>query len=51
VSSNRSAEESVRWEVVARVRQLIAAGAYDTPERFAAAFDRLVTRLEADELV
>jgi hypothetical protein len=41
----------VRWDLVARVRQAIAAGTYDTPERFAAAFDRLVTRLEADETV
>jgi hypothetical protein len=35
-------------ELVARVRQEILAGTYDTPEKFEAALDRLADRLDGD---
>jgi hypothetical protein len=35
----------VRQELVARVREEIAAGEYDTPERWEAALDRMADRL------
>jgi hypothetical protein len=35
----------VRQDLVARVRQEISAGTYDTPEKLAAALDRLAERL------
>ena len=38
--------EGVRLDLVARVRREIAAGTYDTPERWAAALDCLCRRLE-----
>jgi hypothetical protein len=41
-------EPEVRVELVARVRQEIRAGTYDTPEKFEAALDRLVDRLNGD---
>jgi len=34
----------IRADLVARVRREIAAGAYDTPEKFAAALGRLAAR-------
>lgn len=37
----------VRTELVARVREQIAAGTYDTPERWEAALDRLADALLA----
>ena len=36
----------IRATLVARVRREIAAGTYDTPEKFALAFDRLLADLE-----
>ncbi|HKB04385.1 MAG TPA: flagellar biosynthesis anti-sigma factor FlgM [Gemmataceae bacterium] len=39
-------EPDVRQELVARVRQEIRAGTYDTPEKFEAALDRLATCLD-----
>ena len=41
------AVEEVRAELVARVRREIAAGAYDTPEKWGAALERLLGRLES----
>jgi hypothetical protein len=38
-------EPDVRQDLVARVRQEIQAGTYDTPEKFEAALDRLAERL------
>ena len=38
----------IRHELVARVRREIAAGTYDTPQRWEAALDRLVERLDLD---
>jgi hypothetical protein len=38
--------QGVRLELVARVRQEIAAGTYDTPDKWEAALDRLCRRLE-----
>jgi len=37
--------ESIRKELVERVRREIAAGTYDTPEKWDAALDRLLERL------
>jgi Anti-sigma-28 factor, FlgM len=36
----------VRSDLVARVRRAIAAGTYDTPERWDAALDRLARKLQ-----
>ena len=41
-------ESEVREDLVARVRQEIQQGTYDTPEKFQAALDRLADRLESD---
>jgi anti-sigma28 factor (negative regulator of flagellin synthesis) len=41
-------EPEVREDLVARVRQEIQDGTYDTPEKFEAALDRLADRLESD---
>jgi hypothetical protein len=38
----------VRWDLVARVRREIAAGTYETPEKWQAALGRLLRRLEED---
>jgi hypothetical protein len=39
----------IRTELVARIRQEIAAGTYDTQEKWEAALDRLLDRLERDD--
>jgi Anti-sigma-28 factor, FlgM len=39
-------DPDVRQELVARIRQEIRAGTYDTPEKFEAALDRLATCLD-----
>ena len=36
----------IRADLVARIRREIAAGIYDTPEKFALALDRLLAELE-----
>ena len=41
-------EPDIRHDLVARVRQEIRAGTYDTPEKFQAALDRLAARLALD---
>lgn len=41
-------DTDVRQDLVARVRQEIQAGTYDTPEKLQAALDRLADRLAAD---
>jgi hypothetical protein len=38
--------DGIRWGLVARVRAEIAAGVYDTDEKWAAAEDRLFRRVE-----
>lgn len=40
-------EASVRRPLVDRVRKEIAAGTYDTPDKFEAALDRLLAGLDA----
>ena len=40
--------EPVRPELIERIRQEIAAGTYDSPEKWEAALDRLLNRLERD---
>lgn len=40
---------SIRRHLVDRIRAEIAAGAYDTPEKWEAALDWLLRQLEADE--
>ncbi len=44
-----AAEPEVRTDLVARVRREIAAGTYDTPEKWEAALDRLLDQLEKDQ--
>jgi hypothetical protein len=42
---SKSASRDIRTDLVARVRQEIAAGTYDTPERWATALDGLARNL------
>ncbi len=42
------AAEDVRLDLVERVRREIAEGTYETPEKWEAALDRLLDRLERD---
>lgn len=46
--NSQSTDTDVRTELVARVRQEIQDGTYDTPEKFDAALDRLADRLDRD---
>jgi hypothetical protein len=39
---------TIRQDLIARVRLQIAAGTYDTPERWDAALDRLCCRLSGE---
>lgn len=43
-------EYGIRKELVERIRRQIAAGAYDTQEKWEAALDRLLDRMERDDL-
>jgi len=38
--------DPIRWELVARVRREIAAGLYDSPDKWEIALDRLLDELE-----
>ena len=40
--------ETIRMDLVARVRKEIAAGTYDTPEKWEAALERLLDRIEPE---
>jgi hypothetical protein len=40
----RANDPTIRYELVARVRREIAAGTYDTPEKFNAALARMLER-------
>jgi hypothetical protein len=44
--TSQQAESEIRQELVARVRQEIRDGTYDTPEKFQAALDRLTDYLD-----
>lgn len=46
--ARRADDPAIRFELVQRVRREIAAGEYDTPERFEAALERLLRRIELD---
>ncbi len=46
--SNKAEEKGIRKELVQRIRGEIAAGTYDTPEKWEAALDRLIGRLDAE---
>jgi hypothetical protein len=48
-SEKPSYEPEFRKELVKRIRREIAAGTYDTPEKWEAALERLRERLERDE--
>lgn len=48
-SEKPSYEADIRTELVQRVRREIAAGVYDTPDKWEAALDRLLERLEQDD--
>jgi hypothetical protein len=41
-------DRTIRTDLVERVRREIAAGTYDTPEKWAIALERLLRRLEED---
>jgi len=47
-SPSRASSETIRADLVARVRRAIAAGTYDTPEKWAVALDRLLQKLEME---
>jgi hypothetical protein len=44
----RSNNDGVRMDVVERVRREIAAGNYDSPQKWESALDRLLERLDRD---
>jgi len=44
----RKSDETIRPELVQRIRDEIAAGTYDSPEKWEAALDRLLNRLQSD---
>ncbi len=44
-AARKRSADSVRADLVARVRRQIAAGTYDTPDRWEAALDKLAQRL------
>jgi hypothetical protein len=44
----RTREPRIRWELVQRIRNEIAAGTYETPEKLEKAVERLLERLERD---
>jgi Anti-sigma-28 factor, FlgM len=45
-SARMTADPDIRLELVARVRQEIRAGTYDTPEKLEAALDRMAACLD-----
>jgi hypothetical protein len=45
----RRSASAVRTELVQRIRREIAAGTYETPEKWEAALDRLLDQLSKDE--
>ena len=45
-ATKRASDSGVRAELVARVRREIAAGTYDTPEKWDAALDKLLEHLQ-----
>ena len=47
-SSNRAAQTDIRQDLVERVRREIQAGTYDTSEKWQAALDGLLERLDQD---
>lgn len=49
VKEPRQPHGSIRHDLVERVRRDIAAGTYDTPERWEAALERLLQELEEEE--
>ncbi len=49
VSVPKKAGAPIRRELVDRIRKEIAAGTYDTEEKWDAALDRMLDRLEADD--
>jgi hypothetical protein len=46
LAAERPGPDGIRWGLVSRVRAEIAAGVYDSPDRFAAAEEELFRRLE-----
>ena len=47
--SDPAPTEDIRTDLVERVRREIAAGTYDTPEKWEAALDCLLERLQRDD--
>ena len=47
IATLEEADPEIRHDLVARVRREIAAGEYDTPEKFERALDRLLLSLES----
>jgi len=47
-SSPKKEENGIRKDLVERIRREIAAGTYDTPEKWDAALDRLLGSLDQD---
>jgi hypothetical protein len=46
-ADRRNSTSPIRWDLVKRVRAEIAAGTYDTPQKFAAAVERMSLSLLA----
>ncbi len=47
VGERRDSTSPIRWDLVNRVRAEIAAGTYDTPQKFATAIERMSLSLGA----
>lgn len=48
-NNRKKSNAGIRWDLVHRVRREIAAGDYDTPERWQAALDKLLDQLDAND--
>lgn len=44
--SSNDPPTDIRWDLVERIRREIAEGTYDTPEKWEAALERLLDRLD-----
>ncbi|MFO0965452.1 MAG: hypothetical protein U0793_07680 [Gemmataceae bacterium] len=45
-TAKQGKDKNIRWELVRRIKQEIRDGKYDTPEKWDAALDRLLDRLD-----
>jgi len=46
---SQAQDGEIRWELVEQVRREIAAGTYESPEKWQAALDKLLSRMEEEK--